>query len=53
MYLALYVDDGLVICESQDAIDEVLLHLKSNFTLSIKQLSLLVWKLSVIVQSVH
>ena len=29
VYLALYVDDGLVVCENQEAIDKVLLYITS------------------------
>ncbi|CAK9811716.1 Retrovirus-related Pol polyprotein from transposon TNT 1-94 [Anthophora quadrimaculata] len=35
VYLALYVDDGLVISESQCAIDEVLRYLKSMFNITV------------------
>ena len=35
VYLALYVDDGLIICESQSAIDKVLNYLKSNFQITV------------------
>ena len=34
VYLLLYVDDGLVICKSQDTIDCVLSYLKSNFQIT-------------------
>lgn len=35
VYLALYVDDGLLISESQSAIDEVLRYLKSHFNVTV------------------
>lgn len=34
MYLALYVDDGLLICESSDPINKVLNYLKGNFQIT-------------------
>lgn len=34
VYLALYVDDGLIMCESQAAIKVVLGYLKSNFQIT-------------------
>ena len=37
-YLLLYVDDGLVICKSQGAIDCVLSYLKSNFQITIDRI---------------
>lgn len=35
VFLALYVDDGLSICESLDAINKVLNYLKSNFQITV------------------
>ena len=35
VYLALYVDDGLITCENKNAIDEVLNFLKNNFKITV------------------
>ena len=37
VFLALYVDDGLVMCKSQDAIDRVLFYLKTNFQITVDE----------------
>lgn len=37
VYLARYVDDGLVICKSQDAINAVLSYLQNNFQITVNE----------------
>lgn len=39
VYLALYVDDGLVICKSQDGIDSVLSYLMSHFEITVNEVN--------------